>query len=224
MEHAGKDSVQTVYSQLPSSPDVRFSYINIHRNITTLKSNQYSNNMSGIYKPTGQNHCQTSVINFLTSKQSMAVSEKMVLPINVLERVVCNCSFHIAASNGWLTPHQNLLKAKWTPSKPEELVAWRRTWKTVVTTTLVVVRICLWCLMLKSIVENTTDFAHGKVDPVEAGRLGGLAAASTQTGGNSGGEFAHGKVDPVEAGRLGGLVSSGQVERTESAVNDGTGE
>jgi len=78
--------------------------------------------------------------------------------------------------------------------------------------------------MLKSIVENTTDFAHGKVDPVEAGRLGGLAAASTQTGGNSGGEFAHGKVDPVEAGRLGGLVSSGQVERTESAANDGTGE
>jgi len=62
------------------------------------------------------------------------------------------------------------------------------------------------------------------VDPVEAGRLGGLAAASTQTGGNSGGEFAHGKVDPVEAGRLGGLVSSGQVERTESAANDGTGE
>jgi general stress protein YciG len=45
------------------------------------------------------------------------------------------------------------------------------------------------------------------VDPVEAGRLGGLAAASTQNGGNSGGEFAHGKVDPVEAGRLGGLAS-----------------
>jgi general stress protein YciG len=62
------------------------------------------------------------------------------------------------------------------------------------------------------------------VDPVEAGRSGGLASASTQNGGNSGGEFAHGKVNPVEAGRLGGLVSSGQVERTESTANDGTGE
>jgi general stress protein YciG len=76
---------------------------------------------------------------------------------------------------------------------------------------------------VKFIAENTADFAHGKVDPVEAGRLGGIASANTQNGGNSGGEFAHGKVDPVEAGRLGGLVSSGQVERTESIANGGTG-
>ena len=59
---------------------------------------------------------------------------------------------------------------------------------------------------------GTGEFAHGKVDPVEAGSQGG------QTGGQSGGEttsdtgstggstgkFAGGKVDPVEAGKKGG--------------------
>jgi general stress protein YciG len=78
--------------------------------------------------------------------------------------------------------------------------------------------------VFKFIAENTSDFAHGKVDPVKAGRLGGLASASTQNGDNSGGEFAHGKVNPVEAGRLGGLVSSGQVEPTERIASNGTGE
>ena len=70
------------------------------------------------------------------------------------------------------------------------------------------------------------EFAHGKVNPAEAGRLGGLAtAAHKDSSSNQGGrltesctpyqlltcdeEFAHGKVDPHEAGRLGGLSGKG---------------
>ncbi|KAI1615156.1 hypothetical protein EDD37DRAFT_649843 [Exophiala viscosa] len=68
------------------------------------------------------------------------------------------------------------------------------------------------------------EFAHGKVDPSEAGKKGGLASGggtsdsgssgqSTGSSGNSGsggsgkGEFAHGKVDPSEAGKKGGSAS-----------------
>ncbi|KAK5202461.1 hypothetical protein LTR41_011790 [Exophiala xenobiotica] len=63
------------------------------------------------------------------------------------------------------------------------------------------------------------EFAHGKVDPHEAGKKGGLASGggtsggsdtsttssagggSGNTGGSQKGEFAHGKVDPSEAGQ-----------------------
>ncbi|OCT54429.1 hypothetical protein CLCR_00994 [Cladophialophora carrionii] len=65
------------------------------------------------------------------------------------------------------------------------------------------------------------EFAHGKVDPHEAGKKGGLASGggtsggsdsntsssggggSGNTGGSQKGEFAHGKVDPSEAGKKG---------------------
>jgi hypothetical protein len=75
---------------------------------------------------------------------------------------------------------------------------------------------------------TTGEFAHGKVDPVEAGKSrrwpivrsltktlmneteGGLVAGghdsaetqnNTNQGGSEPGEFAYGRVDPVEAGR-----------------------
>lgn len=73
------------------------------------------------------------------------------------------------------------------------------------------------------------EFAHGKVDPSEAGKKGGLASgggtgggssdsgstggrggsggSSGNSGGSSKGEFAHGKVDPSEAGKKGGSSS-----------------
>lgn len=57
---------------------------------------------------------------------------------------------------------------------------------------------------------GTGEFAHGKVDPVEAGKEGGSTSGSggdaSGDGGSSGGsgQFAGGKVDPVEAGRKGG--------------------
>ncbi|KAK7415231.1 hypothetical protein QQZ08_012405 [Neonectria magnoliae] len=61
---------------------------------------------------------------------------------------------------------------------------------------------------------GTGEFAHGKVDPVEAGHEGGKTSGTTgsdATDGNSGGsakgQFAHGKVDPHEAGRKGGKAS-----------------
>jgi len=63
---------------------------------------------------------------------------------------------------------------------------------------------------------GTGEFAHGKVDPVEAGKqggqTGGSAADDTTDGGSTGnsggsGKFAGGKVDPVEAGRKGGQSS-----------------
>ena len=75
---------------------------------------------------------------------------------------------------------------------------------------------------------SSTEFAYGKVDPVEAGKQGGHTSGSsdgdnykptendgltkdgnvdgrTKAGGNT--EFAHGKVDPVEAGKKGGQTS-----------------
>lgn len=59
------------------------------------------------------------------------------------------------------------------------------------------------------------QFAHGKVDPHEAGKQGGSASGgsgdsgSDNSGGSGGkGQFAGGKVDPVEAGRKGGQTSS----------------
>lgn len=58
---------------------------------------------------------------------------------------------------------------------------------------------------------GTGEFAHGQVDPVEAGKEGGQTSGSggdTNSGsdGSMGGkgQFAGGKVDPVEAGRKGG--------------------
>lgn len=58
------------------------------------------------------------------------------------------------------------------------------------------------------------EFAHGKVDPSEAGKKGGQATSGsgntnsnesgTSTSGSNKGEFAHGKVDPSEAGKKGG--------------------
>lgn len=51
------------------------------------------------------------------------------------------------------------------------------------------------------------SFAYGKVDPHEAGKLGGHTSGSTGSDGSSSGGFAHGKVDPVEAGRKGGKSS-----------------
>jgi hypothetical protein len=57
---------------------------------------------------------------------------------------------------------------------------------------------------------GTGEFAHGKVDPHEAGQkggeTGGSAGGATSGSGGSGGtgQFAGGKVDPVEAGRKGG--------------------
>ncbi|KAF7550016.1 hypothetical protein G7Z17_g5992 [Cylindrodendrum hubeiense] len=74
---------------------------------------------------------------------------------------------------------------------------------------------------------GTGEFAHGKVDPTQAGHQGGKTSGTSQnyhegdTSGNSHsnkgtgnggssakGEFAHGKVDPHEAGRKGGKKSS----------------
>ncbi|TGO17048.1 hypothetical protein BTUL_0021g00450 [Botrytis tulipae] len=56
---------------------------------------------------------------------------------------------------------------------------------------------------------GTGEFAHGQVDPVEAGTKGGSTSdestESPSTTGSS--EFAHGKVDPVEAGKKGGKAS-----------------
>lgn len=62
---------------------------------------------------------------------------------------------------------------------------------------------------------GTGEFAHGKVDPHEAGKQGGSASGGSSDdsadSGNSGsggnGQFAGGKVDPVEAGRKGGKSS-----------------
>ncbi|KAL5119406.1 hypothetical protein ACEQ8H_002675 [Pleosporales sp. CAS-2024a] len=58
---------------------------------------------------------------------------------------------------------------------------------------------------------GTGEFAQGKVDPHEAGKLGGQTSgsgsddtSSGNSGGSAKGQFAHGKVDPVEAGRKGG--------------------
>ena len=56
---------------------------------------------------------------------------------------------------------------------------------------------------------GTGEFAHGKVDPVEAGKkggeVGGSAGGEATSGGSGGqGQFAGGKVDPVEAGKKGG--------------------
>ncbi|KAA8565770.1 hypothetical protein MFRU_006g03130 [Monilinia fructicola] len=56
---------------------------------------------------------------------------------------------------------------------------------------------------------GTGQFAHGKVDPVEAGAKSGHSDGTTESTSNSGsgGGFAHGKVDPVEAGKKGGKAS-----------------
>jgi hypothetical protein len=59
---------------------------------------------------------------------------------------------------------------------------------------------------------GTGEFAHGKVDPHEAGKQGGhtsgTGSSSYDDGDNSSsgnsGQFAHGKVDPHEAGKKGG--------------------
>lgn len=63
-----------------------------------------------------------------------------------------------------------------------------------------------------SSLTSATEFAQGKVDPVEAGKQGGSASGgsseSTGSSGSAKGEFAHGKVDPVEAGKKGGATSS----------------
>jgi hypothetical protein len=73
-------------------------------------------------------------------------------------------------------------------------------------------------LILDSHKSNiSTEFAQGKVDPVEAGKQGGATGGETggsSSGGsdNSGssgkGQFAGGKVDPAEAGRKGGQSSN----------------
>ncbi|MCJ1405683.1 hypothetical protein MMC11_008912 [Xylographa trunciseda] len=71
---------------------------------------------------------------------------------------------------------------------------------------------------------GTGEFAHGQVDPHEAGKAGGQTSGSTgeqykptendglkkdgtEDGRVGTGEFAHGKVDPVEAGKAGGQTS-----------------
>ncbi|KAJ1323151.1 hypothetical protein MN608_11297 [Microdochium nivale] len=74
---------------------------------------------------------------------------------------------------------------------------------------------------------GTGEFAHGKVDPHEAGKEGGHKSGSggvgnsanedyddddentgsKRSGGSSKGQFAHGKVDPHEAGKKGGRSS-----------------
>ncbi|KAH8881123.1 hypothetical protein GQ53DRAFT_888831 [Thozetella sp. PMI_491] len=73
---------------------------------------------------------------------------------------------------------------------------------------------------------GTGEFAHGKVDPHEAGKDGGHTSGTGndynnhdksggtrssdsqgQSGGSAKGQFAHGKVDPHEAGRKGGKKS-----------------
>jgi len=62
---------------------------------------------------------------------------------------------------------------------------------------------------------GTGEFAHGKVDPHEAGKQGGQTGGSTTESNTSGsnnsgsnsGSFAHGKVDPREAGKKGGKTS-----------------
>ncbi|QIW98499.1 hypothetical protein AMS68_004017 [Peltaster fructicola] len=60
---------------------------------------------------------------------------------------------------------------------------------------------------------GTGEFAHGKVDPHEAGKqggsVGGEQSSSSDDSGSSGkGQFAGGKVDPVEAGKKGGQSSN----------------
>lgn len=56
----------------------------------------------------------------------------------------------------------------------------------------------------------SSEFAQGKVDPVEAGKKGGNTSGSgsseesADSGSSGKGQFAGGKVDPVEAGRKGG--------------------
>lgn len=61
---------------------------------------------------------------------------------------------------------------------------------------------------------GTGEFAHGKVDPVEAGKAGGQTGDSASGGssnsssGGGSGQFAGGKVDPVEAGKKGGQTSN----------------
>jgi hypothetical protein len=63
----------------------------------------------------------------------------------------------------------------------------------------------------------STEFAQGKVDPVEAGKQGGVtggesggssSGGSDNSGGSGKGQFAGGKVDPAEAGRKGGQSSN----------------
>ncbi|KAF7503190.1 hypothetical protein GJ744_004223 [Endocarpon pusillum] len=58
---------------------------------------------------------------------------------------------------------------------------------------------------------GTGEFAHGKVDPSEAGKkggeTGGSAGGHASSGTSGSGQFAGGKVDPVEAGRKGGQSS-----------------
>ncbi|KAL1301930.1 hypothetical protein AAFC00_002391 [Neodothiora populina] len=56
---------------------------------------------------------------------------------------------------------------------------------------------------------GTGEFAHGKVDPHEAGAQGGNSSGGSDSSSSSGGkgEFAGGKVDPVEAGKKGGKSS-----------------
>ncbi|KAF2674810.1 hypothetical protein BT63DRAFT_474519 [Microthyrium microscopicum] len=60
---------------------------------------------------------------------------------------------------------------------------------------------------------GTGEFAHGKVDPVDAGAQGGKTSdgsgnsGSKSNQGSGAGQFAHGKVDPVEAGKKGGQTS-----------------
>ncbi|ETS85152.1 hypothetical protein PFICI_03177 [Pestalotiopsis fici W106-1] len=64
---------------------------------------------------------------------------------------------------------------------------------------------------------GTGEFAHGKVDPHQAGKKGGHTSGGSSgglessggSGGSGGGEFAHGKVDPHEAGKKGGRASGG---------------
>jgi uncharacterized membrane protein YgcG len=63
----------------------------------------------------------------------------------------------------------------------------------------------------------STEFAQGKVDPVEAGKQGGAtggesggasSGGSDDSGSSGKGQFAGGKVDPAEAGRKGGKSSN----------------
>ena len=67
------------------------------------------------------------------------------------------------------------------------------------------------------VLTSSSEFAGGKVDPVEAGKKGGVTGGETggsssggdssSSGGSGNGQFAGGKVDPVEAGRKGGQSS-----------------
>lgn len=76
----------------------------------------------------------------------------------------------------------------------------------------------LACILMRISLDGrvgTGEFAHGKVDPVEAGKEGGNSSggsddsgSSGSTGGSGKGQFAGGKVDPVEAGKKGGQSSN----------------